>query len=291
MTIDKTTVIVSLEGEAAAIADARRLEAVAERVEAKAQKAKAEVREADLAGRKLSLLDRARQKGLLKRSGLEFAGLEFNRQGIGLDKRQLRGSHSVAGAAFFGIALAHGVGATLNTIADAQDFLDANQHLTGAQIAKELSSAASRSIFQTFVAESILRGALRVGRTRQDVIDAAFDIAFAQNAPTALELEIDAQAAAMRAHRAAMEKLQRQRTLAALKYKDAAARALEDNQAAIAAQIAGLRMPQLPIGVSEDMWRMLKREAEERIRRIGAIEARRESERLAQASIAAGVGT
>lgn len=187
--VRKTKVEIDLTGEDKAIAGAKRLDKEVKKVTKDAKQATREAEKAKASGKGLrgrfgKLLDRAKARGILKEESLVFGGIELGREGFKIEEEAKKGKRgmglgSLAAKSFTIASIAgHGIGGTLNKIADVSDFIAANKHLTTGQVAMSLATGASQSLYEVVGARSILTGILRLSGEASGTIDTAFDQAF-----------------------------------------------------------------------------------------------------------------
>lgn len=286
MGVERTVVQVKVD-EREALASGRRVRGELDKIEAEAKETQRAVDQArtsgqGLQGRFAGLLDRAKRKGILKEEGLEFGPFAVGRSGFRMSEEYTKGKKGgMAGpllrGAFIAGVTGNAIGAGLGTIADFRQYID-EFDMTPAQALKEVSREMSRGIFDRSGAAAIVRNGLRLAGERVDVIDAAFDLAFGSSEPTALEAEIDAQ----KANRRAFMKWQAERDKAERKAERKREEAIDNALAKIDQQLAerlkGLRAPQLPIRVSEEMFRDMQWQQAERERLRAKILRKRISE-------------
>jgi hypothetical protein len=277
-TVDRTTVRVDVDGEQQAANDARRWEAMADRVEAKAQKAKREVHEADLAGRKLSLFQRALRKGKL-----EGGPVEIGPQGFGVNRGWMsgRGAGAVAGPLLATYAVQRGADMISNTGNQIADYMQDGETL--AEVLKRAPGRIANSIGAYVTAASVkLAGMITrftAGYTAEEsdlAQDDAVTNAFGHG-PSQLDQLIDAQRIARREHLKQQAALNLKESREKLKKREAIDTALEKIDEAVAAKLGSLRGPQLPIRVSDELWHEIRHSAKERERRRGEILKKRVS--------------
>lgn len=140
MTVQRTDVRIDIQGEQQAAATVASLQRRMDTLSAKAREAQQETTVAESRGARLeALLQRAKQKGMIKRGGFEFGAVEFGAGGFGLNNGWLRGAGGVAGLAFMGVtmtrALVSGASRMANTAADAYQFYRENEKLSAYDLA------------------------------------------------------------------------------------------------------------------------------------------------------------
>lgn len=255
MTIERTDVQIEVQGEQQAVADANRVGREMDAVTRKATQAEAAARKATAAGGRLNdLFAQARQRGIIKRNGFEAGLLEFNQGGFGVNRSALRGAGAGAGgAALMGVAVAHGVGAGLNQVADLKDYVNTliEQKLSAREIASNLSIKASESIYQASGATSILKGILRLGGERSDVVEEAFRLTFATK--DELIAEDKAEKRAARARREALEAIKQAQGKAITDLEARKREAMQKADESLEREIAGIKHETLPVGLPRNL--------------------------------------
>lgn len=240
MGVEKINVKITAD-EREAIASAKRVQREMDKVEADAKDAQRAVDGARRDNKGLG----ARFRGLLGRAGVSFGEedlrvgnmFKYGRSGFSLQESFVKGRTGGAGAGalkvgFVSVVAGQALGRSLNQAADLRDFIEENKHLTFSQILQEVGNAASQKIFDTFGATGILEGIARLSGTKSEVFDTALQLAYGQT--TDVELEIDAQAAAFRARREQIERVNAAKTEAA----EAAMRKIDE---VAERQLAGLK--------------------------------------------------
>lgn len=278
MTIAKTDVVIEVQGEQKAAADAKLVQREVDAITRKAATAEAAAgRAIGLKGRLDSLLLRARASGMLKRNGLELGPLELNRSGFGVNPGFLRGSGM--GTAAGALAVAHIAGATLNQGADLYDGIKEllHQGATVDQVIDHVGKRFARGVFDFFAASSLLRGGLRVAGYRPEQVDQAFDDAFA----TELGRRAEARAErAEREQRAALRNQIQQTQKDAMADIDARRReVLVAIDAATERELEGVKNESLPIGMNRAMARVYRARREAEVGQRAA-RARRDAEAI-----------
>lgn len=255
MTIQRTDVIIDVQGEAQAQGAARQVGREMDNITRKAGQAEAAARKATTAGGRLNdLFAQARQRGIIKRNGFEAGLLEFNQGGFGVNRSALRGAGAGAGgAALMGVAVAHGVGAGLNQVADLKDYVNTliEQKLSAREIASNLSIKASESIYQASGATSILKGILRLGGERSDVVEEALRLTFATK--DELVAEDKAEKRAARARREALDAIRAAQSKALSDIDTRKAEAMQKADEAYERELAGLKHETLPVGLPRNL--------------------------------------
>jgi len=256
MTIQRADVIIDVQGEQQAVAEANRVGREMDAVTRKATQAEAAANSAiGLRGRLDSLLLRAKQNGILKRGGIEYGAIELNQGGFGLNRGWLRGSGTGTGAALLGVGLMHGVGAGLNQVADIRDYIKqlVHQELTAAQVFDRVSTKAVESIFEGLGATSVLRGILRLGGENPDVIEQALRDLFATPEEQRAEARAARAASRQRAQMHAQIQKAQADTLADIEAKRREALSAVD--AVTDRELAGVKNETLPVGLPRAMAR------------------------------------
>lgn len=270
MTVEKTTFQVEVAGEQQAAADARLVQREMDKIAQKANAAEAAATRARRGGGALNdLFQRARANGNIKRNGVEYGLFEFNSGGFGLNRSALRGAGAGAGgAAFVGIALAHGVGAGLNQIADLKDYINTllEQKLSAREIAGNIAIKASEGLYERSGASSILKGILRLSGENTAVVEEAFRLAFATKEELIAEDKAEKRAA--QARRAAIESIQKETNKALQDIEARKREAFAKSDEALARELAGIKNETLPVGLPRRLAEVY------RLRRISEAEGR-----------------
>lgn len=251
MTVERTSFQISVEGEGQAVAEARTVGREMDAIARKAREAEVAAGRATTVGGRLNdLFNRARANGNIKRGGIEAGIFELNASGFGLDRRALRGiGGGATGAAFIGVALAHGVGAGLNQIADLKDYINRllEQKLSAREIANNLAIKASESLFDRSGAASILKGLLRLGGEKASVVEEAFRLTFASKEELIAEDKAEKRAAKLR--REAIDAIQDAQKKALIDLESKKLEAWQKSDEAVAREIAGIKNETLPVGL------------------------------------------
>jgi hypothetical protein len=265
MTLERTSVYIDVQGENRAKATVRALEQDMKRLEDKAEAAQREVALAESkSGRLNDLLQRAKSKGMIKRSGVEFGAMELGAGGFGLNQSYFRGAGGGAGLAFFavrGAQIATGAMASVSgSAADAYAWYRENERLSAWQLAKRGFAEAQKSVVESFRAPDVAKSFWRFagmlgGRVRSEALaDEAMDevLANAYGAgPTALDVALDQQRRAMRELRKKVAEAEREFEL---QQQQAHAKA----EAEIDKRAAGLHAVRPPVRLSRQQARAYK---------------------------------
>lgn len=281
MGVQKTTVVVEVDGEQQAAATARRLEDIANRVKAKADQAKQAVNQAETRGRLATLTDSLKRRGILSRSGFELGPVELKRSGFGLNAGFFRGSSFGAAA---GVTIAGNViGRALEQTADWVDVLREND-LSAGQVAAAAGMGLLKGIFEFTGSKSILRGISRLSGTRADVFDEAYEGVFAGVLGTKTQADIDIMgvAAAQRERWAQMRKLEEaeQKRRQAIEAQTAEIRSKLDELEA--QSLRGIKAVRYPLQLPEATWKLADRLRRENLAAQRAATEAKLNERMAE---------
>lgn len=234
-------------------------------IEKEAKEAQREVDAARKGGTGLNerfnrLLDRAKAKGIQFRDEdlVLSEALKIDRGGIRLreDYKKGKGSGFAAPAlrVGFGAMIAgHAGGSTLNTIADYRDLVN-EFNLDSMEALHEIGLRASRGVHERLGSESILRGILRLSGERNDVIDTAFDLAFSRDGRSEVDHIIAMQAENRRRFLRWQEEQGKQKRKEEQKRQEALDAAMQKIDQHLADRLAKIRITNLPIRVSDEMF-------------------------------------
>jgi len=274
-------------------AAARNIKREMDGIDREAKEAQREVDNARKGGGSLNqrfnrLLDRAKAKGIqfrdedvvlndafkIDRNGIRMRETYKKGKGSGFAAPALRGG--------FGAAIAgHAVGSGFNTIADYRDLIE-DFNLSSMEALHEVGLNSSRGVHQFFGSESILRGLLRLGGQRNDVIDNAFDMTFSRDGRS----EVDHIIAQQAENRRKFLKWQEDQAKVERKVENKRQEALDAAMAKIdqhlADRLGKIRITKLPIRGSEGKFTQMMWMARDKERAVAA---------RAEAKLTAGAGS
>lgn len=270
MTIERTQFLVEVEGEQKAAADVRAVGREMDAVTRKAQQADAAAQKARAGGGRLeSLLQRARNSGMLKRGGVEYGWLEFNRGGFGLNKGYLRGA---GGGAMMAVtlttALAHGTASIMEEVADVREMLAAGK--SASEVSRVMYLATSRKVLETVAVMRLAEQGRRLfgGRSKEQ---AAAEMEQFLSDTFRTREEIAAEEVAQRRARARARQFMLNAMAEEERRMEAAreaflSKALADADDQMAKGLAGIKNDSLPVGLGRNLARQYHSMREEQIR-------------------------
>lgn len=272
---------------------ARNIKREMDGIDKEAQQAQREVDQArkgrgTLNDRFNNLLTRAKAKGIQFRDEdvVLNDAFKIDRNGIRMRETYKKGSGSGFAAPALRVGFAatiagHAAGSGLNTIADYRDLIE-EFNLDSMEALHEIGLRSSRGVHQFFGSESIMRGLLRLGGQRGDVIDNAFDAAFSRDGRS----EVDHIIAQQAENRRKFLKWQDEQGKAERKAENKRQESLDAAMAKIdqhlADRLAKIRITKLPVRVSDEMFTQMMWMARDKERADAA---------RAQSKLTAGAGS